>query len=73
MNNSNLKIAKMPNRILISGLLANETISLFCITGACVSQQKTQSDKIIIPVYSKGVYVIVVQNDKYKYTAKIIE
>lgn len=73
MNNSNLKIAKMPNRILISGLLANETISLFSITGACVSQQKTQSDKIIIPVYSKGVYVIVVQNDKYKYTAKIIE
>ena len=73
MNNSNLKIAKMPNRILISGLQANETISLFSITGACVSQQKTQSDKIIIPVYSKGVYVIVVQNDKYKYTAKIIE
>lgn len=72
-NNSNLKISKVPNQILISGLQANETVLLYNITGACISQQKTSSDKIIIPVYSKGVYVIVVRNEKYKFTAKIIE
>ncbi len=73
MNNSNIKISKVPNQILIAGLQANETVLLFNITGACISQQKASSDKIMIPVYSKGVYVIVIQNDKYKFTTKIIE
>ena len=72
-NNSNIKISKVPNQILISGLQANETVLLFNITGAYVSQQKASSDKAVIPVYSKGVYVVVVQNDKYRFTAKIIE
>lgn len=72
-NNSNLKISKVPNQILITGLQANETVLLYNITGACVSQQKASSDKAVIHVYSKGVYVVVVQNDKYKFTTKIIE
>lgn len=72
-NNNNIKISKVPYQILISGLQANETVRLYSITGACISQQKASSDKIVIPVFSKGVYVIVVNNEKYSFTTKFIE
>ncbi|MCE5332160.1 MAG: endonuclease [Bacteroidales bacterium] len=58
--------------ILIWGLKGNETVRIYTSTGVCIYQQNAKGDRLNLDLAGKGVFIVKVQNNEYRHTAKFI-
>lgn len=80
LSNTNVKQIFLPDiklnmsegNLSLSGLMGNETIRIYSITGVCFHQQNAQSDRFSLNIAAKGVFIVKIQNAEYRYTTKFI-
>jgi hypothetical protein len=80
LSNTNVKQISLPDiklsmsdgNLSLSGLMGNETIRIYNITGICIYQQNTQSDRLNLNIGTRGIFIVQIQNNEYRYTTKII-
>ena len=69
---SEIKVVPTQTGLYISGLKGNEMLQIFSVTGICLYQQKAKSAEINIPLATNGIYILKVQNTKFRYCAKFL-
>ncbi len=80
LSNTNVKQISLPDiklsmsdgNLSLSGLMGNETIRIYSITGICIHQENTHSDHLSLNIASKGIFIVQISNNKYRYTTKFI-
>lgn len=70
---SDIKMMPTQTGLCVSGLLGDEMVQLFSVTGLCIYQQKVKTAEINIPLAAKGIYIMKVQNSKFRYCAKFLK
>ena len=68
----NIKLNVSDGNLSLSGLMGNEIIRIYTITGVCIYQQNTQSDRLNLNIGTRGIFIVQIQNNEYRYTTKII-
>ena len=68
----NIKLNISDGNLSLSGLMGNEIIRIYTITGVCIYQQNTQSDRLNLNIGTRGIFIVEIQNNEYSYTTKII-
>ncbi len=58
--------------ILIWGLKGNETVRIYTTTGVCIYQQNAKGDRLSLSLADRGIFIVKVQNNEYRHTAKFI-
>ena len=71
--NTNLKINLKGDQLHILGLQGNETVRIYNIQGICLKQMKASDTLLDVEINQKGIYIIQIQNDKYRHTKKIMK
>jgi len=72
ISSGNVKMHVANNELIISGLTGNEYVQVYSVTGMTVYFGKATSDKMNIALKNKGIYLLKVQNESYRFTGKII-
>lgn len=70
---SDIKMMPTQTGLCVSGLQGDEMVQLFSVTGICIYQQKVKTAEINIPLAAKGIYIMKVQNSKFRYCAKFLK
>jgi len=69
---STVQLISDKNQLTVSGLRGDELIQIYTLTGVCVYQTKATATQHKIPLKQSGVFIVKVQNDDYRFTAKFI-
>jgi hypothetical protein len=69
-NQITIKISN--NNLALSKLDGNEIIQIYSITGISVFQKKASSAEISIHLPNKGVYILNIQNNRYRSSSKFV-
>lgn len=67
-----IRLAVNNENILIWGLKGNETVRIYTTTGVCIYQQNAKGDRLSLNLADKGIFIVKVQNNEYRHTAKFI-
>lgn len=67
-----IQILSGKEQLTISGLLGDETIQIYSLTGICLYQTKANSTKLNIAFGHQGIFIVKVQNSGYRFTGKFI-
>ena len=67
-----IKLSMSEGNLSLSGLMGNETIRIYSITGVCIHQQSAKADHLKLNIAAKGIFIVKIQNNEYRYTAKFI-
>jgi hypothetical protein len=68
---STIRIHTSRNSILINSLIGNEQISIYSLTGNCLTQCKSFSSTMEIPFHANGIIIVKVQDNQTVSTFKI--
>jgi len=68
-----IRILSKNNCITISGLLGDEMIHVYTLTGVRLSEVKSNSTQMEINLKQNGIFIIHIQNNQYATTYKIIK
>lgn len=69
---SDIKLSMIEGHLSLSGLTGNETVRIYTITGVCIHQENAHSDHLSLNIASKGIFIVQISNNKYRYTTKFI-
>ncbi len=58
------------NTLTVSRLHGNETIRIYNTSGICVYNSKATSGEMKIPIDNKGIYILNISNNHYRFNAK---
>ncbi len=70
---SPVKILNYMNELYISGLSGNETISVYTLSGSCISRVNVRTQIYKLPLPVSGIYIIQIKNTDKTYNFKVIK
>jgi hypothetical protein len=63
---SDIKMHRVESKIVVDGVEAGETVSVYSANGTLVNSIKSTTDKIILPLKSANVYILKIGNQTFK-------
>ncbi|MDD4991387.1 MAG: endonuclease [Paludibacter sp.] len=73
LSGGNVKLIATNNELKISGLVGNENIRIYSVTGICMYHGKTNSTSKSISLREQGVFILQIQNENYRFTGKFMK
>jgi len=73
VSGANVKAISTNNELKIYGLVGNENIRIYSVTGICLYQGIANSASMNIALREQGVFILEVQNDNYRFTGKFMK
>ena len=70
---SPVKILNYMNELYISGLSGNETISVYTLSGSCISRVNVRTQIYKLPLPVSGMYIVQIKNTDKTYNFKVIK
>ena len=69
---NNMKLKLLDDKLYISGLVGNENVQIYSVTGICMFQAKVNSTIFSVPLSERGIFILKVQNSAHTYSTKFI-